>query len=197
MTHRKSSLFIAAIITIFCCISFNTYGQNTRMPESKNTASDSTTLTWLKDLYEPGVKVTDDSVILNKEAERLLKDTEYRKVMYPSVYTWDVAKEFVQKQELKKAVWFFINLYLINDINKELVVKSILTYDKLFKMEKILVSSFYTYSLTDPEIGKIEEGHSEVTAPHVLEKKLNALKAMLFYLDKYKPADRKEESKGQ
>ena len=93
----------------------------------------------------------------------------------------------------KKALWFFINLYLVDDKNKEVVVKSLLMYDKIFKVEKILVSSFYTYSLTDPEIGTIDGGQSKITAPHIMEQKLNALKAMLFYLDKYKPANRKSE----
>ena len=114
--------------------------------------------------------------------------------MYPSVYTWDVAKEFVQKQEIKKALWFFINLYLARQENKEIVVKSLLVYNKVFKMDKMLVSAFYTYILTDPEIGMIEEGRSEITAPQVMEKKMNALKEMLFYLDKYKTKDVKEES---
>jgi hypothetical protein len=61
-------------------------------------------------------------------------------------------------------------------------------------MDKVLMSSFYTYSLTDPEIGTIEDGHSEITAPHIMEKKLNALKAMLFYLDKYKSEGKKEDT---
>ena len=156
------------------------------------TAKDSVLLAWLKDLYEPGVMVGDDSIYLNKESERLLKDPQYRRVMYPPVYTWDTAISFIHRQEVKKALWFFINLYLVNDQNKKLVVKAILTYDKIFKMEKILVSTFYTYCLTDPEIGTIEDGHSEITAPDIMEKKLNALKAMLFYLNKYKPENRKD-----
>ncbi len=115
--------------------------------------------------------------------------------MYPAKYTWEAAAGFIQKQEIKKAIWYFINLYTINDQNKELVIKSILVYDKFFKMEKVLMSSFYTYSLTDPEIGKIENGHSEITAPHIMEKKLNALKAMLFNLQKYKPKEGTDNSK--
>ena len=163
--------------------------QNANTQKALSIAKDSL-LIWLKDLYEPGVKVTDDSILVNKESERLLNDKEYRLIMYPAVYTWSPAINFIQEQEIKKALWFFINLYLINDKNKEIVVKSLLMYDKVFKVEKILVSSFYTYSLTDPQIGTIDGGQSKITAPHIMEQKLNALKAMLFYLNKYKPADR-------
>jgi len=188
------SLITGILCSIFCLINISANAQNIKAVSAQNRTSDSV-LVWLKDLYEPGVVVDDDSIFINKESQRLLNDSMYRQLMYPATYTWEGAISFIQKQELKKAFWFFINLYLINDKNKELVVKSILMYDKVFKMEKILVSTFYTYSLTDPEVGTIEEGHSKITAPHIMEKKLNALKAMLFYLDKYKPADRKEDVK--
>lgn len=182
-------VFFASLI----CLSSLCNAQTSNVPMA-NGITDSTLLVWLKDLYQSGVKVDGDSFFVNKESERLISDKAYRQLIYPSTYTWEAAKGFIQSQEIKKAVWFLINLYLVNDKNKELVVKSILVYDKLFKMDKILVSSFYTYSLTDPEVGTIEDGNSKITAPHVMEKKLNALKAMLFYLDKYKPADRIEDS---
>lgn len=193
MNNQTSSLSLTIVFFIgIFFIASSSFGQTVTSSVPNGTTNDSTVLVWLKDLYEPGVSVTDDSIFLNKEAERLINDSQYRRVIYPAVYTWEAAINFIQKQELKKAVWFFINLYSVNDQNKELVVKSIVAYDKIFKMEKVLVSSFYTYSLTDPEIGTIEEGHSKITAPHIMEKKLNALKAMLFYLDKYKPANRKD-----
>lgn len=187
-----SRLLTTCLLGLLCIISSNVKGQALK-PASTGSTNDSTLL-WLKDLNEAGIKVDGDSIFVSKESELLIKDDNYRKIMYPAVYTWPVAISFIQKQEIKKALWFFINLYLINDQNKELVVKSILMYDKVFKMDKVLVNSFYTYSLTDPEIGTIEEGHSKITAPHIMEKKLNALKAMLFYLDKYKPKDRKDDS---
>ena len=193
MNHRRSLLIKACLFGILCFIFSGSFAQEIKPPTDKPKASDSV-LVWLKDLYDPGVKVGDDSIVLNKESERLINDKEYRKIIYPSVYTWEAAIRFIQQQDVKKALWFFINLYLVNDTNKELVVKSILVYDKIIKMDKALVSTFYTYSLTDPEIGTIEGGSSKITAPHIMEKKLNALKAMLFYLDKYKPKDRKEDS---
>lgn len=150
---------------------------------------DSVILAWLKDLNEEGVTVVNDTVIISPEAKKLLNSEQYRQIMYPKKYSWDKVVEFIQKQELKKAFWFLINLYMTDEKNRELVVKSLLAYDRLFKMDKILTNTFHTYILTDPEIGAIVDGKPTVTAPQVMDKKLNALKEILFYLDKYKPKD--------
>ena len=186
---------LSVIITLFCFAASKGNCQTATTPSVYTPTQEEFSIAWLKDLYEPGVTMQADSLVINKEAEHLLNDAAYRQTMYPATYTWEAAASFIQKQEIKKAVWYFINLYLQNDQNKEKVIKSLLVYDKVFKMEKVLMSSFYTYSLTDPEIGKIENGHSEITAPHIMERKLNALKAMLFYLHKYKLEGRKEDVK--
>lgn len=69
-----------------------------------------------------------------------------------------------------------------------------MTYDKLFKMDKILTSTFSTYSLTGPEIGIIDhDGHTEITAPHIFEKKLQVVKELLFYLEKYRTEEESED----
>ena len=78
-----------------------------------------------------------------------------------------------------------LNLYLKNDKNKDLVVKSILSYNKLFKMGEIMEATYKTYALLDPEIGVFKNGQTEITSPHILENKLNALKEILFYIEKY------------
>jgi hypothetical protein len=196
MSRQTASMkLLILIISVFSFASTKGNCQTVVSPVTDTAIQQGSGLAWLKDLYEPGVSLQADSLLINKEAERLLSDKEYRQTMYPAAYTWEAAAHLIQKQEIKKAIWYFINLYTINDQNKELVIKSILVYDKFFKMEKVLMSSFYTYSLTDPEIGKIENGHSEITAPHIMEKKLNALKAMLFYLQKYKPKEPVENNK--
>ncbi len=163
--------------------SIATHSQAQNSPVPKQLGTDSAVMVWLKDLYEPGISVEGDSIKINDEARRLINDKSYRNEMYPAVYTWEAALTYIKKQELKKAFWFLINLYDVNDKNKDLIVKSLTVYDKIFKMDKILPSVFYTYSLTDPEIGSVEGGHSEVTAPHILERKLNAMKAIMFYLE--------------
>lgn len=193
MTQQTLKINVVVFLIAIFSFTSTSYCQTAVPPVADTAKQQEFGLAWLKELYEPGVSVQADSLLINKEAERLLNDEQYRKTMYPASYTWEAAAGFIQKQEIKKAVWYLINLYSANDQNKELVIKSLLVYDKFFKMDKVLVSSFYTYSLTDPEIGKIENGHSEITAPHIMEKKLNTLKAMLFYLNKYKPESRKED----
>ncbi len=180
---------IPLLIVFLCITALKGYSQATESLAINTSEKEAYSLKWLQDLYEPGVSMKNDSLVINKEAERLLNEASYRSTIYPAAYTWEAAAEFIKRNEIKKALWYFINLYTINSQNKEMVIKSLLVYNKVFKMDKALMSSFYTYSLTDPEIGKIENGHSEITAPHVMEKKLNSLKAMLFYLNKYKSAE--------
>lgn len=198
MSSKTLSINVLVFLTsIFCFVSAKGHCQTAVAPAVDTAKQHQAEIAWLKDLYEPGVTMQGDSLLINKEAERLLNDEQYRQTMYPAKYTWKAAEGFVQKQEIKKAVWYFINLYTINAQNKELVLKSLLVYDKFFKMDRVLKSSFYTYSFTDPEIGKVENGHSEITAPHIMEKKLNALKAIMFYLNKYRPESRKEVTRKQ
>lgn len=192
MIKKNSSIKpVVYVFMVFYFLGTSVMGQTNPTPKLDVT-KDSSIIAWIKELDEPGVKLIADSLFISKESQRVLADAQYRSIVYPKVYTWEAAKGFIQNQDVKKALWFFINLYLVNDQNKEMVVKSILVYDKIFKMNKLLVSAFYTYCLTDPEIGTIEDGHSEITAPHIMEKKLNALKEMLFYLDKYRSANRKD-----
>ena len=192
--NRSISAFklLPLLIVLFTLINSKSYCQASITP-----VTDTAGLAWLKELYEPGVSLQADTLLINKEAERLLHDEMYRQTMYPAAYTWEGTAGFIQKQEIKKAVWYFINLYMLNEQNKELVIKSLLVYDKFFKMDKVLMSSFYTYSFTDPEIGTIKNGQSEITAPHIMEKKLNTIKEILFYLNKYRPADRKADTQKQ
>ncbi len=161
-THKILIKLFLLVNTVFNFASTKGFGQTAITPAVDSAKKYESGIAWLKDLYEPGVTMQADSLLINKEAERLLNDAQYRQTIYPAKYTWEAAARFIQKQEIKKAVWYFINLYNISDENKELVIKSLLVYDKYFKMDKVLMSSFYTYSLTDPEIGTIEDGHSEI-----------------------------------
>ncbi len=142
-------------------------------------------LEWLEDLYDHGVSTSKDSVAINKEIQRLMNDRNYRNIIYPTVYTWKMTTKFLNDQELKKAFWYMLNLYLVNDKNKDLVIKSILTYNTLFKMDEVMEATYKTYALLDPEIGEVVNGKSQITAPPILEEKLNALKEILLYIEKY------------
>ena len=152
---------------------------------SKPAAADSTSKIkdWLKSLYDQGLRESGDSIELSPEVLRLLNDGEYRKEFYPQTYSWVKVARYVQDQDLRKAFWHMINLYMVNDENKNITVKAFITYDRVFKMDKILTGTFYTYIFADPEINSIKDGMANVVAPHKMEAKLKALRDILGYLD--------------
>lgn len=187
-----SSIIVCLAAVFFSTLPKDVSAQTNGQPVENisKATQDSIILAWLEDLNKESVSVTGDSVRISAETSRLLNDESYRQLMYPETYNWETVIYFIQKQDLKKAFWYLVNLYLIDDKNKDIVMKSFRTYDQLFKMDKVLPSVFYTYALTDSEIGSVNEGHFDVTAPHIMEKKLNALKEILFYLDKYRAKDK-------
>lgn len=168
------------LVLTFCCI------QNARGQAVDKQVDREALVEWLSGLYEQGVSFENDSLIISEESNKVLNDSIYRKLIYPKVYNWDQAMRFVQSQELNKAFWYFINLYSINDQNKELVLKCLATYDDLFIVDKMLISTFYTYCYMDPQIGQIVDGTTDITAPHILEAKLRTVKELIYYLDAYR-----------
>jgi len=149
-------------------------------------AKDEIIMKWLVDLNEKGIELTEDSIKVSGEFQKVLQDENYRAVIYPPTYTWEQTIRFIQAQELKKAFWFLINLYPQSKENKEMVIKSIVTYDRLFKMDELMVSTFYTYCYMDPAVSQIKEGKPEIIHPDVLEAKLRDVKEMVAYIMHYR-----------
>jgi len=173
------------LIGLIFSLSFNMlFAQNTSSVAQSD--KDQAIISWLETLSQPGVSLEEDAVVMNAEAERLMTDENYRKEMYPEVYTWEKTMEFISKQELPKAFWYMINLYQDNDKNKELVLKSVLTYEQVFQMDKVLVSSFYTYIYMDLESSVFVDGVPEVISPDIMEGKLNTLKDILYFIAKFR-----------
>lgn len=171
----------------FIMLQLSVYSQSDSLILAQN--ENEKVLEWIEDLYEHGVSTSSDSIIINEESQRLMSDEDYRDIIYPTVYTWEMTTKFMADQELKKAFWYMLNLYLVNDKNKDLVIKSILSYNRLFKMDEIMEATYKTYALLDPAIGVFKNGQTEITSPHILEEKLYALKEILFYIEKYKKDD--------
>lgn len=140
---------------------------------------------WLQDLFKHGVEMTDDSIYISQEVLFLLEDETLRAEFYDNQQNLPLTISYIQKGELKKASWNFINLYLMNDYMKDKVLKSVLTYNQMFNMEKVLVSAFYTYCYTDSSIGYIEDGKPVIESPHILEEKLQAVREIIHYMNKY------------
>ena len=149
----------------------------------------SQTLNMLKDLSTKGLDMPEDSLIVSEEFNKLIQDENYRKTVYPKVYTWEETINYINSKDLKKAFWFLINLYLTSDKNKVLVLKSVITYDALFNMDKVLINTFYTYAFTDPEVSIIVENSPEITRPDILESKLRTVNELIHYINKYREAE--------
>lgn len=189
MRYFKIAACLPLIILLVLCMKpGNSAGQVTAQEAvvTDSMSKDSVILKWIEDLYKEDVTIVNDSVKIGKETTRLISDESYRKVMYPLNYSWEMVVYFIGKHDIKRACWFLLNLYLADEKNKELVIKSLLAYDKVFKMDKILTNTFYTYILADSEAGSVVDGEFKLTAPHIMDKKLNGLREILFYLDKYR-----------
>lgn len=134
---------------------------------------------WEKDFLDVGFLLGKDSLHINEEAKRLILDSQYRKRTYPVQYNWPEAIGLMNKMELKKAFYHLINLYRTDTVHKELALQTFVLYDSLVDMEKILVNSFYTYALTDPQISILKNGKPVVVHPEILEAKLETVKEMI------------------
>lgn len=171
------------ILTIYLCfLSAITFGQIREDSSQQNNDS----LNWVTELGEKGLSFEEDSLIISKEFQKVLQDSSYRNLLFPRQYTWTQTTQFLQAKELKKAFWYFINLYPENERNKEMVVRSVLAYEKLFKMDEILVNTFYTYSFMDPEVSLIKDGKPEIVRPDLLEAKLRNVKEIVGYIYGYR-----------
>jgi len=179
-------------VFLFCLPMFIFSQESNNVNRPIRQAQEDAIFNWLKDLNKKGLEIADDSLIIGEEFQKVLMDSVYRKNFYPSIYTWEQATQFIEDMELKKAFWFFINLYPENDLNKELVIKSVLAYDQLFKMDEIMVNTFYTYSFMDPEVSVIQDGKPEIVRPDILEAKLRTVREIVGYVVAYREQKQKE-----
>ncbi|HEY9341884.1 MAG TPA: hypothetical protein VIQ23_09900, partial [Hanamia sp.] len=112
--------------------------------------------------------------------------SEYRQTVYPEIYTWPVAIQTLKEMDLKKAFWHIINLYKTDTVHKELALQTFVVYDSLIDMQKILINTFYTYALTDPQVCVFKNGKPEIVHPDILEAKFNKVKEIVNYIDYYR-----------
>lgn len=141
---------------------------------------------WLADLYDVGVVMEKDSIKLNGEARKIILDSNFRKAVYPSVYTWEVTTYLLNRMELKKGFWCLINLYGADTANRKLVIETLVPFDQLMDMEKVMVSTFYTYALLDPKICTIKNGKPVITRPDIVEREFAQLKEIINYIAHYR-----------
>lgn len=145
---------------------------------------------WLTDLNEMGVEQKKDSLIIKEEVMRIVKDSVYRKSIYPQKYSWPGALALMKGMELKKAFWHMINIYIADTTTRSMVIGTFVQYDSLIEMDKLLINTYYTYAFTDPEACRIIKNKPDIFRPDIMEKKLLITKeiigSVLYYRKKRK-----------
>ena len=137
---------------------------------------------WMKDLEEMGIDKKKDSLFVSREVMHLLRDKTYRNSIYPTPYNWQTTVAFMKQMELKKAFWQMINLYQTDIEHRHIVIGTVCAYDSLMEMDKILLSTFYTYAFADPEVCRITSNKPDIFRPDLLEKKLRTTREIVGYV---------------
>ena len=186
-------MIIVRLTLIFLC--FNpgllSYAQTNPSVANDTSAAVKFLRNWEKNFLDAGISIEKDSFQISDESKRLLLDSQYRKETYPAKYNWPGAIQLMNKMELKKAFWHLINLYRTDTAHKELVLQTFIMYDSLVDMEKILLSTFYTYALTDPEVCTFKSGKPIIKHPDILEKKLEDVKYITAFIVDYRSRKQK------
>lgn len=141
---------------------------------------------WLDDLQQMGVETRNDSLIVRREVMKLFTDTAYRRDVYPAQYDWPQAVELLRTMELKKAFWHMLNLYESDAANRSYVLGTFVAYDSLMKMDKILLSTFYTYAFADPRVSRVKNNKPDIFRPDILERKLAIVKEIITQIWYYR-----------
>lgn len=189
----KCILWIAGILLLSAHVSSGQAA--TQLPPLDTTArSVAYWQNWLNELNEQGVERKNDSLYVRQEVVKLMRDSEYRKSVYPEVYNWENTVAFMKAMELKKAFWQMINLYQTDTARRNIVVGTFLLYDSLVDMDKILLSTFYTYAFADPEVSRLRNNKPEIFRPDILERKLRTTRELVNYvwLNRKNKAEKKQ-----
>jgi hypothetical protein len=149
---------------------------------------------WLADLTTHGVEKKKDSFFVREEVVRLLRDSQYRQSVYPAVYTWPAVTSLLDRMELKTAFWHLINLYDSDTARRQLVLGTVALYDSVIDMDKVLLSTYYTYAFADPRVCRLAGGKPDIYRPDLLEKTLRTTREIIGYLWMYRKEKQKKNS---
>lgn len=137
---------------------------------------------WLTDQFEMGVEQINDSLFIREEVIKILKDSIYRNSVYPKKYDWPIALKLMKAMDLKKAFWHLINIYMTDTASHSMIIGTVVLYDSLMDMGKMLVNAYYTYAFTDPRVCRIQNGKPDIFRPDLLEKHLNVTKEIIHHI---------------
>ena len=140
---------------------------------------------WITELYEHGLRLEDDTIYISDEFRWLIKNEKYRNLACPDHYSWEITVDLLKEKRYRLAFWYMINIYSLSEEDKILVLKSLITFNELFQMDKVLDAVLYTYVFFDPQISKINDGKPEIIRPDLFEKLKNNVLEIKAYLLKH------------
>ena len=146
---------------------------------------------WLRHIYDMGVDNSGDTLRIGPESRRVLNDASYRKPLYPARYTWPLTVALLKQMEIKKALWFLINIYATDPPSREMALRTVLAYEEVCATDKALLGAFYTYAFMDPQVSTIRNGKLSITRPDVLEGRLKTTREMIAHILNYRQIKRK------
>lgn len=141
---------------------------------------------WLRDLYDLGVDNSGDSLRIGPESRRVLTNANYRQMLYPTHYTWPQTVQLLKQMEIKKALWFLLNIYASDPASRELAIRTVLAYEEVCETDRALLAAFYTYAFMDPAVSAIKNGKLTINRPDLLEAKLKITREMIAYILNYR-----------
>ena len=93
--------------------------------------------------------------------------------------------------EIKKALWFLINIYASDPPSREMALRTVMAYEEVCATDKALLGSFYTYAFMDPRVSTIKNGKLSINRPDVLEGRLKTTREMIAHILNYRQTKRK------
>ena len=141
---------------------------------------------WTSGLFDMAILQKSDSLYIKDEVLLTFKDSVLRKSLYPDKYDWQPVVTLMQGMELKKAFWHMLNIYIGDSASRSKVLGIFIFYDSVMEMDKILLNVFYTYGFADPRVSRVKNGKADIYRPDLLEKNLNATKAIINYIWYYR-----------
>lgn len=156
------------------------------LPSSSTPETQARAEKWVRNLFEMGMRVEGDSLRVSDEARRVMTDSAYRKIIYPESYQWGAVKQLIDAQQMKIAIWYLINLCEADSRYRDAALKVLVALDGPLEMDKVLVSTFYTYGVLDPRVCSLKSGQFEVTRPDLAEQRLYVVKDIIDKIVTYR-----------
>jgi hypothetical protein len=176
--YEMKFLFMEKKITLGMILVFLFAGITSAQQDSAQQKAKVQLTAWYNNLYERGVRMEGDTIIVSEEAMLAATDASWRKVLYPEQYTWQLTSTLIEGKHIKKALWYMINLYYHQD-HPDLATDVLTSMESSINLSAAMAASFYTFIFFDPEVGHFENHQPVIDHPDVMEGKLNAVRQLL------------------